>query len=1018
MFSLKRLLIVFLSLSVCKPLFAQLHIMPQTSPEALAQKLVGSGVRISHVSLSGSGLSTAFFHNEGAQLGIDSGIVLSTGRVLGEGSFYGLNGSQGVLASNQLGTSGDPDLSALVAPKPTADAVVLEFDFIPVGDSIKFRYVFSSEEYPTFNCSDFNDVFAFFISGPGITGKKNLALIPDTDIPVAINSINNGMPGNGYNIASCNTMGAGSPFTNYFVDNSGNSYFTHNGHTTVLTAMAAVQPCQMYHLKIAIADVMDRSYDSGVFLEAESLKSDPIQILGSTPLSNGKPFLAEGCHTGGINILRSKRSPEPTILSLVFGGTAENGKDVALIPATVVIPENETSVFVPITPITDNLPEGTELLKIYVSNGCSMANYYLDSIQIQIRDYDTIAFTPSATTGLCTKNSVQLVATEGFASYQWTPSGSLNNAAVFNPVASPDSSTTYICTAVLGSCQARDSVKIEIKALELLSKKDIHCHNGTGEIRVSGGWEWKQPVQYSINNGSYGSDSSFADLPSGNYLVKIKDATGCTDSIEVSLVKAYPDLNLADSITPASCSGENGVIRLYASGGKFPYSFSVDGGTYAPGSSFTINSGDHMVYVKDSNGCIDTHQVLVGKDALISFSAKADKNFCAGAQGGTIHIVATGGSGQYQYSIDGNNFQQADSFAVTAENLMVTVSDNKGCTTSHAVTIPLHQPLFVNAGKDTSICQGSGMQFHTSSNAADFSWSPSSSLSNPGIANPVASPEATTTYFVTVTKEMCTARDTITVTVISAPVANAGPDSSICYGRTIRLSGSGGAHYAWQPAPGLSDPQTAGPTVRPAQTTDYYLRVYDLHHCPSMQYDTVKITVTESVKVFAGKDTAIARGQPLQMQGRELTSTGAADVQWSPPMGLSNPYILNPLAQPDNDISYTLKLTTTEGCEGSDQVTIKVFYGADIFVPSGFTPNGDGKNDVLRPIPVGMKVFHYFKVLNRWGGLVYATETERNGWDGRSNGQKQPEGTYIWVAEGIDYKGNLLVRKGITTLIR
>ena len=167
---------------------AQLQVIPQINAQALAQKIVGNGVTISNVVLNASPLSTGFFYNRGGtQLGIDSGIVLSTGRVLSTGSFRGLDGpATGTNASNQVNTAGDPSLDNLVSPRKTNDAVVLEFDFVPLGDSVKFKYVFSSEEYPQFTCTNYNDVFAFFITGPGITGIQNMALVPGTNIPVAI----------------------------------------------------------------------------------------------------------------------------------------------------------------------------------------------------------------------------------------------------------------------------------------------------------------------------------------------------------------------------------------------------------------------------------------------------------------------------------------------------------------------------------------------------------------------------------------------------------------------------------------------------------------------------------------------------------------------------------------------------------------------------------------------------------------------------------------------------------------
>ena len=384
---------------------AQLTITNSTNAQALAQYLVGEGISISNVTLSGSPLASGFFkHLGGTQIGLDSGIVLSSGRVATSGTNEGFDGTQSSLASSSFSTPGDAQLQALVNDQTTNDAAILEFDFIPLGDTVKFRYVFSSDEYPTFTCSIFNDVFAFFISGPGFSGPTNMALIPGTTIPVAINSINSGTPGGANNISTCNAMGPGSPFTQYYINNTGNQYLTHNGHTTVLTAIAIVQPCQTYHLKIAIADVVDRSWDSGVFIEAKSLVSSPLKIINQNPVANGVPYIVEGCTSGSIQISRIRKQTYPQTVNLIFAGSAQNGTDVQALPVTVTIPANDSIINVPIYPIPDNIIEGNELLKIYITyGGCAAGTYYTDSISINVKDQVTATTTiqPSA----CTTNT-------------------------------------------------------------------------------------------------------------------------------------------------------------------------------------------------------------------------------------------------------------------------------------------------------------------------------------------------------------------------------------------------------------------------------------------------------------------------------------------------------------------------------------------------------------------------------------------------------------------------------------
>jgi len=229
------LCLVLLLFCISSRSFAQLQITTNTNAAALAQKLVGEGVVISNATITTNSISTGFFVNRsGTNIGMDSGIVLTNGRARSNlPSIIGLDGdgfrvASTVRADANLLLPGDADLaSELGIPvSQLNDAIALEFDFIPLGDSIQFNYILSSEEYTTGTVCIFNDAFAFFISGPGITGKKNIALIPGTNIPVTIKNVNNIIT------APC----VNNP--QYYIDNTSNVYFTHEGHTSLFTASA------------------------------------------------------------------------------------------------------------------------------------------------------------------------------------------------------------------------------------------------------------------------------------------------------------------------------------------------------------------------------------------------------------------------------------------------------------------------------------------------------------------------------------------------------------------------------------------------------------------------------------------------------------------------------------------------------------------------------------------------------------------------------------------------------------
>lgn len=253
----------------------------QTPNDLIQNHLLGAGVYVDSITYAGSLNQMASFINGGA--GISNGIIMTNGKNTGPWAPASL------WRSTAMNNNSDPDLAAIVAPQTIHDASVLEFDFKVGSDSVKFNFVFSSEEYNDYVNTSFNDVFGFFISGPGIIGNQNIALIPGTNTPVSINNVNNGGPYSGVSSGPCTNC-------NYYIDNVLGSTFAGDGYTTVLTAQVAVQPCTVYHIKLAIADVADQAFDSFVMLEDNSFQacSTPRIMANNVPATNDTLFILQG----------------------------------------------------------------------------------------------------------------------------------------------------------------------------------------------------------------------------------------------------------------------------------------------------------------------------------------------------------------------------------------------------------------------------------------------------------------------------------------------------------------------------------------------------------------------------------------------------------------------------------------------------------------------------------------------------------------------------------------------------
>lgn len=259
------MLMTGLFLSLYYPASSQgLQVSSEITPENMVEILIGSGLSYENVVYTGSDLSRGNFWGGPGNIGVSDGIILTSGNV---NIAPGPNNSGS--AGADAGAAGDPDLNS-IAGTATFDACILEFDFIPEYENVWFQYVFCSEEYHEY-VGQFNDAFGFFISGPGISGpysnsSVNIALIPLTNTPVTINTVNCGNP---YNCEeSCMNC-------EYFVNNTG-EFTQYDAFTTVLTASVIVQPFQTYHIKLAVGDGIDHAYDSGVFLQASSFCSGPV----------------------------------------------------------------------------------------------------------------------------------------------------------------------------------------------------------------------------------------------------------------------------------------------------------------------------------------------------------------------------------------------------------------------------------------------------------------------------------------------------------------------------------------------------------------------------------------------------------------------------------------------------------------------------------------------------------------------------------------------------------------------
>lgn len=690
---LRTLVFIFFFTSFC--LKAQLITNNSLSADQLVKNvLVGEGVTVSNVTYRGKAAAIGKFDGSQSNIGASEGIILSTGTVLDGVDEKGLkkgpvgpNNNSGATTNwNGVSTEhGDADLDDLINGS-TFDAVVLEFDFIPQGDTVEFQYIFASEEYPEFVFS-FNDVFAFFISGPGISGGvQNLAIVPGTSDPVSINTINSSTNSALYTPNGTGSVGE-SQYTNPKV-------VQFDGFTVPLTAISKVTPCKTYHLKIAIADVADGSYDSGVFLKGGSLSSSPLFIpnQNSSVDVGTENLLPEGCSDGILELKRTEKLWTTYNLNYRIYGSAQNGIDYNTLTGNVSFPPNVSSTNINIVPISDGITESNETVTLRFPNPYVCESDSVD-YTYTISDLSTMSSSPDSVESVCPGDQITINVNfnGGYSpyTYLWSNGGNDVSTSV-----SPNSTTDYEFT-VSDVCGSTTSNDMRVKVPDLLPLSLIMLPKDTAVIclgvdvnlnsLVSGG---ASPYRYSWSTGEKVKSISPQILETKVYNLKVTDACGNIKNGSSTVQLDYPELKVDISKDTVVCPGDSIMFIAFVEGGYSPYSFVWENGDVGIRSIFSsLSSRTVNISVTDSCGIIpsvDSAQLTIQKPIanFIINSPTLETNtpiyFIDNSEGFVESYDWDFGNGEFSNIYNPTTVYEHDS----TYTVKLTVTDSKGCKDS------------------------------------------------------------------------------------------------------------------------------------------------------------------------------------------------------------------------------------------------------------------------------------------------------------------------------------------------
>ncbi len=655
----------------------------------------------------------------------------------------------------------------------------------------------------------------------------------------------------------------------------------------------------------------------------------------------------------------------------------------------------------------DSLCAGLYTVDITDANGC-VTNVSIPVSNTSGPTSSTIVSTNITCNGLSNGSVSSVTPVGGTAPYTflWIASG-LTTPTLSSLIAG----TYFIQITDANGCSLMDSVIITepppILANQVITAATCGLCDGTITIAPSGG---TGPYTILWNTGS--TASSLINLCAGVYSVDITDAAGCIQNVTIPL-NSQGGPTLSTFATNVTCNGScNGMDSVYAVGGTPTYSYLWNDIALqtTPVTTATLCPGTYFVQVTDNAGCVTIASSTITEPDSIGFSVpNAQDPLCNGNANGQITTIPSGGTLSYTYAwTPAPAFPQitANVTGLDANTYIVTVTDANGCIATQTVTLVNPVSLTISNVATLSSCNtipdgaidvtvGGGTLPYT------YLWSGGSTAITEDLTGILSG-----TYTITVTdSNSCIIADTIILLPAQTVIAVAGNDTSFCLSGSLTLDASAslnGTTFQWFDMSGTLLGSAATLTFNPpAGTNSFYVVVDNGTGCSDS--DTVDVTANPLPNANAGADVTIVIGANTPLGGSPTSTTVGATFQWMPmPGALDNPNAANPVANPTTTTTYTVTVTSAQGCTAVDSVVVTVI--PSIIFPDGISPNADGANDEW--IIDGIELFPdcVVEVYNRWGELLFQSIGYKEHWNGTYKGEPLPVGTYYYV---IDLKDPL-----------
>jgi gliding motility-associated-like protein len=597
----------------------------------------------------------------------------------------------------------------------------------------------------------------------------------------------------------------------------------------------------------------------------------------------------------------------------------------------------------------------------------------------------------------------------------------------------------WIVKLVDGTCYPKISIKTS--ATTICTGTPVTF---TASIQFGGN---SPSFQWLKNGNSVGTNSqTYTDnnlLPSDIITCKLTSNEACAKIVTVTSNAITLSMDIASDIPVVKagnnsiCKGTSTILTIEkgslngASEWKW-YENSCDGTSVGNGTSITVNpTSTTTYYARGEGNCVNPGScasitIIVNEPATPSIQISADPSgpVCPGkAITFTATVVNAGTAPVYEWTrngmLAGNNAPTFTSNAFNNNDLVTCrLTSSASCVTqstasSNSIAVELYSmPVGIVFPAFATVCTGAYQQFEANGGSS-YQWMLNGAPIPGATANSFRATEEGL-YSVMISDGNCEspAANSATLDLRPLPAGNISPAAgAICEGQSIMLKATAGFGYQWY----LNNEAIPGADAQNYLATnpgDYQVVLSD-DHCSGNASNTAAISPAVLQK---GKHeiVRVASNMPFSLRARNA----GQNYLWTPVTGLDNPSKINPVVTTSQDRTYTVAISSPAQCPVIDTVEVQVFSKPAFYVPTGFTPDGDGLNDYLMPIPVHFKEINYFKVFNRWGEIVFQTSKVGYGWNGYHKGIPQQSDVYIWMLEAKDINGKLISEKGTCTLVR